>query len=1362
MSLQSDRNLLIGVLALQMDFVNRDQLIAAMQAWVFDKSQSIDEILFSQRSLDSETRTLLVALVARHLDLHDGDPQKSLAAASSIASLRQQLNSLGDADVQATLHTIQSQPDLDLSPSLGGLDETLTLGQSSSGGQRFQILRPHAQGGLGQVSVARDAELNREVALKEIQREFADDANSRARFLLEAEVTGRLEHPGIVPVYGLGQYDDGRPFYAMRFIRGNSLKEAVDHFHRAEDDSDRIFRLRQLLGRFVDVCQAIQYAHSRGVLHRDLKPGNIMLGKYGETLVVDWGLAKTVGKEEIDAATEEATLTPKSGSGSAPTQMGSAIGTPQFMSPEQAAGRLNELGVKSDVYSLGATLYYILTGKAPFVSEDLGSILKLVERGEFASPRMIRPNTPRPLDAVCMKAMALRQADRYDNPSALADDIERYLADEPLNALREPLTLRGRRWIRKHPRVVASLAATVLVGLVSTAVIAGLVSGKNHELNVANTSLSRSNQKLAELNDALLQANEAKEQERKIAKAVRDFLQKDLLRQADISYQAIALQEPSDDVDDGASSGGGMQLVVRPDPPISELLNRAAISLQPDKIEARFPDQPQIQVELLWTLAMTYMGIGRSQEAAALFERCVKMDRKTYGEDHRVTLRVQNKLALAYRDSGEMEKAISLHEEIIERQALAFGDEHEDRLTSMHYLAFEYIQVDRIEEAIELIEKKIEIERQVHGRDSFDSYPSMAVLALAFKRADRMDDAIALYRQVADKYIAVKGNNHPETLVIQGHLAGAYRKAGQLEEAITLYRSLVDQRSKILGPSHRSTLAALSNLAGASVDAGDSKNVTAVYEQMYEARRAAFGAGHSWTLASLRTLASRYAVDGQHDKAVSLYEELLQRTENELGDDQPETQKLLEELANVYMIAKNYVKAATVSKRLFAGRKSRLGEDHPDTLSAMAKLADAYSFTGKFDVAVEMWRQILAQRTSQLGKNDAKTLQAMGSLATVYLKARRFEEAIPLYEESLAGRERLLGEDHSSTLRVMGNLAKAYGETGQLEKATSLSELRIQRIAASLGEYSTAIATAREELASIYAAHGEIDEAAAVLQKTVDLHIAKSGEPSRITIRTMQMQASFYLKAQRFEDAVRLHENALDGCRQLFGDDHNQTRNTSSQMASIYLKAGQVENAAHLFAEEYDKNPEDALLLLKMASLQVWLGQDRELTSTCRKALEFFADTTDPPTAERVAKACILSPNADPEHVNAAIELAQRSVELGQTHRFLPYFQMTLGMCYFRGGQYVAAEEVLALAIKRGNRHIAATSSYYLAMSMFEMGKHAEGRSLAMETALMMEPPPEDRSNLRGMLGNDDLTLWLAYEEAKTLMKLGKASEAKD
>ncbi len=346
------------------------------------------------------------------------------------------------------------------------------LDQSSSA--RFRILRPHARGGLGEVFVAQDAELPREVALKQIQSHLAHDEMCRERFVREAEITGGLEHPGIVPVYGLGAYPDGRPYYAMRFIRGETLKEAIERFHdddlAARDMSVRSVALRRLLSQLLEACHAIEYAHSRGVVHRDLKPSNIMVGKYGETLVVDWGLAKAAGKEDLAARgslSAEPLLRPRSGSTAEPTAMGKALGTPAYMSPEQAAGRIDLVGVRSDVYSLGATLYEILTGQAPVQGDSVDELLRRAERGDFPPPRRVKPGVRGCLQSICLKAMAHEPADRYPTAAALAADLERWLADEPIAAHRDRLSERVDRWLRRH-RAWAQAGA---IGIVVLAVV---------------------------------------------------------------------------------------------------------------------------------------------------------------------------------------------------------------------------------------------------------------------------------------------------------------------------------------------------------------------------------------------------------------------------------------------------------------------------------------------------------------------------------------------------------------------------------------------------------------------------------------------------------------------------------------------------------------------------------------------------------------------------------------------------------------------------------------------------------------------------------------------------------------------------
>lgn len=344
---------------------------------------------------------------------------------------------------------------------------------------RYRAKRLHAPGGLGEVFYANDDELNREVALKRLRPSISWSREARRRFVLEAEITGRLEHPGVVPVYGLGRDQSGNPYYAMRFIRGKTLDQATEDLRKTPIDPDKQLQgLRSLLSALRSACQTIAYAHAHGVLHRDLKPGNIILGDYGEVLVIDWGLAKTwdpaapappAGEHPVKAEPSPSPPNADPDETAAfhldATEIGQIKGTPAYMSPEQAEG--NPASPASDIYGLGATLYKILTGTAPFKGETPLIIVRKVRENELLAPRMANPAVHPALNAVCLKAMHKNPAQRYATALEFAQDLANWLDDVPTLAWPEPWHMRAQRWVRKNNSTVVGIAAAFFVFLVA-------------------------------------------------------------------------------------------------------------------------------------------------------------------------------------------------------------------------------------------------------------------------------------------------------------------------------------------------------------------------------------------------------------------------------------------------------------------------------------------------------------------------------------------------------------------------------------------------------------------------------------------------------------------------------------------------------------------------------------------------------------------------------------------------------------------------------------------------------------------------------------------------------------------------------
>jgi serine/threonine-protein kinase len=962
---------------------------------------------------------------------------------------------------------------------------------------RFSDLRFHAAGGLGEVFIGLGEDLNREVALKFIKRSRYCDDDDLQRFLREAEVTGRLEHPGVVPVYGLGTDEAGRPCYVMRFVQGETLGHVVAELHQpahAGTGADRELELRTLLRRFISVCNTVAYAHGRGVLHRDLTPRNIMLGRYDETLVIDWGLARPIGGAESVARDQ---LVPISSGAGAAAPTAGIIGTPSYMSPEQAEGRHEAIGPASDIYGLGAILYQILTGRAPVTGASVTEILEQVRRGAFPRPCAVNPRVPRALEAVCLKAMALRPEDRYAKAESLALDIERWLGDEPTSAYSEPLTARTWRWMRKHR--TAAWAAAVLVITAAIASLVGTVMVDRQKRRAEqNAALARSNFRLAR--DAVDQMLTRVGEERLAAVPQMEETRRALLEEALAFYERFLRQEGNDpDLRRELARARNRAGVIRKSLGRyegSEEAFRGVFRLL-DRALNQTPADLSLVASAHNNLALLLSDLGRYQEAEREYGSALEMhgrlaDRFPAEEVHRKNVEdCRNNLGNLLRRVGRRDEAEALFRRVLdaraarERGPAALSATDRLKLASSHFgLGLFLLDAHRGEEAErEFLEARRVVAPLVAMRGAEPDHRELHVsveVAIAdaheatgqYAAADRQfRDALQMRRTLAADFPAVP-QYRSQVVGTAINRAVALEWRDRYEDALQLLRDTLPEAEALAAqapsvPSYLALLGTLQNNLGNTlrrVGRRDEANpLLAAARQTREAlvHQHPHVATYQYELATTYSNLSFVAQDrGQFGaaeawvaKAVPLFERLAETTRA-----LPEYQ---EGLAGCYtrlaIIRSNagrpadaegsLRRALLIFDRLVAERPSapayRRGR-----IESRIHLAERLRELRRLSEAEAAYRETLTDFEA-LGSEAAadpafRNLQtyALNNLGVLYSELGRWNEAERVHRRVIEIRERLVAE-FPGRANYLAVLAASYGNLGHtLSGRGALSEAR--------------------------------------------------------------------------------------------------------------------------------------------------------------------------------------------------------------------------------------------------------------------------------------------------------------------------------
>jgi len=851
----------------------------------------------------------------------------------------------------------------------------------------YRLLEKLGEGGMGEVWLAEQSTpVRRRVALKLIKAGM-DSREVLARFDSERQALALMNHPSIARVYDAGMTSRGRPYFAMEHVAGEPITDYCDR-HRVS--------LRDRLKLFIAACEGVQHAHQKGVIHRDLKPGNVLVSPVeGKPAckIIDFGVAKAT-QQRLTQHTYH-------------THIGTLVGTPEYMSPEQAELTGVDVDTRTDVYSLGIILYELMVGALPFevsrersltheevrrrIREDEPPLLssRVTTLGDRASqaaarrgtvPLSLKRQLRGDLDWITHKALEKDRTRRYGSPMELAADVQRHLDDQPVVAGPPSATYRLAKFVRRHRVGVAA------VGAIAAALVAGL--------GLAIWGLVRAQR-----------AEAAAHREAAVAEQVSDFL--------------VGLFKVSDPT---RSKGGSVTA--------REILDRGARD-----IDTTLSGQPELRARMLHEIGKTYEGLGLFTESEKVVERSWEILRAELGPRDIQTLEVMRTLGMVRSQAGRLAEAEALLREALDLMRESPGPDDPETLQAMSQLGSVLAGAGKLAEAEPLLRESLERRTRILGPDSEELLVTKRSLAGVLLDQGKTKEAEPLYREALEGLRRRFGEDDPRAITTQNDLGTLLFFEGKVSETEPLFREVLERYRRVVGPDHPLTLTAANNLGVVLARLDRLPETESLYRDVLERRRRLLGDDHPDTLYSVHNMGGLMHDLDRLEESERFHREALERRMKVLGEAHPETLESECDLCLTLHDMRRLVDAELLCRRSWEGRRKLLGDDHPDTLDSGVALSVVIVSAGRYAEAEAALRASVDAYRKSLPENDRRRVTAVTGLGKCLARQGKIEEAEPLLREAATQVVARKGSARRGEKATVEELVKLYERQDRLDEA---------------------------------------------------------------------------------------------------------------------------------------------------------------------------------------------------------------------------------------------------------------------------------------------------------------------------------------